>query len=39
MAGHWVQAYLLHGLVAGAGGTLSVETGEDRVAADAVLPG
>jgi histidine phosphotransferase ChpT len=39
MAGHWVQAYLLHGLVAGAGGRIALETAEERVVVDVILPG
>jgi histidine phosphotransferase ChpT len=38
LSGRWVQAYYLHALVKAAGGTVSVETGEDRVAFTAVVP-
>jgi histidine phosphotransferase ChpT len=38
LGGHWVQGYFLHSLVAGAGGVLSFEVEDERVAARAVLP-
>ncbi|HZZ36362.1 MAG TPA: histidine phosphotransferase family protein [Caulobacteraceae bacterium] len=38
LSGRWVQAYYLHSLVKAAGGSVSVESGEDRVAFRAVVP-
>jgi histidine phosphotransferase ChpT len=37
-AGHWVQAYYLSRLVAGAGGRISTEIGESRIVIRAILP-
>jgi histidine phosphotransferase ChpT len=38
LSGRWVQAYYLHCLVKAAGGSVSVESGEDRVAFRAAVP-
>jgi histidine phosphotransferase ChpT len=38
LAGHWVQAYLLHNLVAAAGGSLALDVNEERAAVDIQLP-
>jgi histidine phosphotransferase ChpT len=37
LAGHWIQAYLLHDLIAAAGGALNVETEPEKVALTATL--
>jgi histidine phosphotransferase ChpT len=38
LAGHWIQAAWTHALIAQAGGTISVEQEEDRVALTADIP-
>ena len=38
LSGRWVQAYYLQALLKAAGGSVAVETGEDRVAFKAVAP-
>ncbi len=38
LAGRWVQAYYLHALTAAAGGSVSVEPGEEQITFRAVVP-